>query len=588
MDNEEVAAVFNQIADILEIRGENPFRVRSYRNAAAAIEGLAVSLDAIFRKNPNELETIPGIGKSLHEKIEELLTTGRLSYHEKLLKETPAGLLEELKVSGLGPKKVKRLYQELGIASVEELYDAAKGGKLSRLDGFGKRSEEKILKALDNYKVLKKSSSRFYISVALDKALAVISHLKKHKGVSLVEYAGSLRRWKETIGDVDLLAVCKESARHEDVMEHFVAFKGISEIISRGTTKSSVKLKGGMQLDLRLIEEGSFGAAMQYFTGSKEHNVEIRTRAKKKGLKVSEYGVFDEKTGKTVAAKSEEDVYGSLGLEWITPELRENSGEIEASEAGRLPGLVAERDIRGDLHCHTSYSDGSDSVEELAAAAIDFGYEYIAITDHSKAVGVARGLDEKRLLDQLDEIDAINRRLGKKGQSFRLIKGAEVDIKADGSLDYSPEVLERLELVVGAVHSGFDMERGAMTERIIRAMESGYLNILAHPTGRLINVRRPYELDIEQVVLAARKYGVLLEVNSHPERLDLKDSHCRLARDSGVMLAISTDLHAKDQLDNVSYGVHTARRGWVEKKDVLNTRPLKELMRLLKKGLAGA
>ncbi|MEE9613982.1 MAG: DNA polymerase/3'-5' exonuclease PolX, partial [Thermodesulfobacteriota bacterium] len=505
MENEDIAGIFNEIADILEIKGENPFRVRSYRNAALVVEGLAVSLNSVPE---GDLEKIPAVGKSIHEKIVEMLRTGRCAAHDELLRETPEGLLEMLKLSGVGPKKVALLYKKLGIESVEALEEAARAGALRTLPGMGEKSELKIIKAIEKYKNLMEGSDRFPLVVALAYAHSYVDYIKGLDGVIEAEPAGSLRRWQETIGDVDILVTCQKGV---PVMDRFVAYPEVEEVAAKGETRSTVILKNGLQVDLRVMEEECLGSARQHFTGSKAHNIAVRERAGRMGLKVNEYGVFNEKTGERVAGRTEEEVYEAVGLKWMPPELRENRGEIEAAERGKkLPHLVELKDIKGDLHAHTTASDGASTIEELARAAMAMGYEYIAVTDHSKAVGIANGLDEKRLLRQIGEIDAFNEKLEERGERFRVLKGTEVDIKADGTLDFPEDVLKKLDCVVGAVHSGFDMEREVMTERIIKGMSTGSLNILAHPTGRLIGIREPYELDIERVVAAAAEYGVAL------------------------------------------------------------------------------
>ncbi len=580
MENTEIARIFTEIADLLEIRGENPFRVRSYRNAGLIIEGLPVSLESIVERDEASLEDIPGIGKSIHEKIVEILKTGKCRFHQELLKEVSPGLLEVLKISGIGPKKVKLLADRLGIRSVDDLEKAAREHRLHELPGMGERSEHKILKAVEGYKTLRIASRRFRLSVAYPYARNYVEYLRAVPGIIDIEIAGSLRRWKDTIGDVDILVTCRKGA---DVMKRFIEYPDVREVVARGETKSTVILKVGLQVDLRVLEKKSFGAALQYFTGSKSHNIAVRDRARRMGLKVSEYGVFDERTGRRVAGEKEEDVYRAVGLEWMAPELRENRGEIEAAESGRLPVLVEERDIKGDLHVHTTESDGANTLEEMVEAAIERGYEYIAVTDHSKAVGIAHGLDEKRLLKQTEDIDRLNERLKDSGKRFRVLKGTEVDIRADGTLDLSPDILKRLDCVVAAVHSGFNMTGKKMTERIVKALGTGLVNILAHPTGRLIGTREPYEVDMEKVMSAAKKYGVFMELNSYPERLDLNDSYCMLARDKGILVSIATDSHGSLHLDHVIYGIHTARRGWLEKKDVLNTRSLSELLKLLRR-----
>src|SRR3990167_4207027 len=573
MENADIAKIFEEIADLLEIKNDNPFRVRSYRNAALIIGGFPESMRSIVERDEKELENIKGIGKSIHEKIVEIVKTGKCQFHDELLKELPPGLLELLEVSGIGPKKVQLLYEKLGIQSVDELENAAKKGKLRDLPHMGEKTEEKILKAIQE---LKSRKGRFRLSLALAYAEPLVAYLKKIPGVIQVEPAGSLRRWKDTIGDVDILVTCKKDA---PVMDRFVKYPDVKEIIAKGDTKSTAILKSGLQVDVRVLDEKSFGAALQYFTGSKAHNIAIRDRAKKMGLKISEYGVFEEKTGKKVAGENEEDVYKAVGLPWIPPELRENMGEVEAAERGKLPRLVEPGDIKGDLHVHTNESDGIHTLEEMAAYAMHKGYEYIAITEHSKAVGIARGLDEERVLKQIKEIDRINKQL----KGFRILKGIEVDIKSDGSLYLKDDVLKRLDVVVGAVHSKFNLTQEEMTDRIIKAMATGLLNIIAHPTGRIVGVREPYPVDSARLMNAAKEHGVILELNSYPDRLDLNDSYCRLAKDMGVMVAISTDSHNRLHMDNIRFGVHTARRGWLEKKDVLNTRPLTEVLKILKK-----
>ncbi len=578
MENPEIAKIFSEIADLLEIKGGDQFRIRSYRNASIVIDGLTESLKTLHEKGEKGLDGIPGIGVSLREKIIEMLSTGRCKYHDELLKELPAGILDLLKVSGVGPKKAALLYKELGVASIAELEKAAKGHKLHDLPGLGEKTEQNIVKAIAGLRAV---SGRFNLPVALAHAENFKTHLKKVPGVSAVEAAGSLRRWKDSVGDLDLLVIAKDPA---SVMDAFVNHPDVKDVIAKGETKTSVKLKSGLQVDLRALDKKSFGAAMQYFTGSKEHNIALRDRAKRMGLKINEYGVFVEKTDKRIGGETEEDVYKSVGLPWIPPELRENRGEIEAAEQGRLPELIEIADIKGDLHVHTNESDGSNTLDEIAVAAIKLGYEYVAITDHSRAVGIAHGLDEARALKQIEAIDAFNERLKKSGMRFRFLKGAEVDIRADGALDHGDRVLSRLDCVVGAIHSGFTMSLSDMTGRVIKGIRTGKINILAHPTGRLIGVREAYQVDMEAVMIEAKKYGVALELNSYPERLDLNDVHCKRAKEKGILVAISTDSHSTMHLSNIGYGVHIAGRGWLEKKDVLNTRGLREVVKVLRKG----
>jgi len=577
MENQEIAKIFSEIADLLEIKGGDHFRIRSYRNAAVVIEGLTESLKTLHERGAKGLEGIPGIGASLREKIIEMLSTGKCKYLDELLKELPAGILDLLKVSGVGPKKAALLYKELGVASIAELEKAAKGHKLHDLPGLGEKTEQNIIKAIAGLRAV---SGRFNLHVALSHAEIFKAYLKKIPGVTAVEAAGSLRRWKDSIGDLDILVIAKDSIA---VMDAFVNHPDVKDVISKGETKSSVTLKSGLQVDMRVLEKKTFGAAWQYFTGSKEHNIALRDRAKRMGLKINEYGVFMEKTDKRIAGETEEDVYKSVGLPWIPPELRGNRGEIEAADTGRLPELLEVSDIKGDLHVHTLESDGSNTLEEIAVAAMKLGYEYVAITDHSRAVGIAHGLDETRALKQIEAIDAFNERLKKSGKKFRFLKGAEVDIRGDGTLDHSDKVLSRLDCAVGAIHSGFNMSLADMTGRIIKGIRTSKLNILAHPTGRLIGVREAYQVDMEAVMDEAKKYGVSLELNSYPERLDLNDVFCKRAKEKGILVAVSTDSHSILHMANISYGVHIARRGWLEKKDVLNTRGLKEVERVLRK-----
>lgn len=577
MENADIAKIFHEIADLLEIKGENPFRVRSYRNAGLVIEGLPESVKAIVERNEKELEEIPGIGKSIHEKIVEIIKTGKCSYHQELLKEFPSGLLELLRVQGIGPKKVKLLYEELGIKGIADLEKAGEAGRLRSLPGMGEKTEANILKAIKGLKV---SEGRFKIAVALSYAEPLVEYLKKTPDVFNIQPAGSLRRWKDTIGDIDILVTCKKGA---PVMDRFVSYPEVESVVAKGETKSTVIFKNGLQADVRVLDKKSFGAALQYFTGSKQHNIAIRDRAKKKGLKISEYGVFREKDDKWVTGEKEEDVYKAVGLPWIPPEIRENRGEIEAAEKNRLPALVDIKDIKGDLHIHTKESDGSNTIEEMAEYAIKKGYQYIAITEHSKAVGIAHGLNEKRLVKQIEEIEKVNEKFKMQNAKFTVLKGTEVDIKADGSLDLDKKVLEKLDIVIGVVHSRFNMTEDEMTKRVIRAIESGAVNIIAHPTGRLIAAREPYPVNMKKLMEAAKRNNVIMELNAYPDRLDLNDIHCRLAKDIGVMVAISTDSHNKMQMENIRFGVYTARRGWLEKKDIINTRPLNDLLKILQR-----
>ena len=575
MDNIKIAGIFGEIADLLEVKGDNPFRIRSYRNAALTIENLPVDIKTMYRQDENSLEDLPRIGKALHEKIVEIIETGDCRFHQELLSELPSSLLEMLKIYGLGPKKAHLIFNKLNITDIEGLEFAAQNGLLKSLPGMGEKTEKKILKSIKEFK---QRAGRFNLSTALNHASALIDYLRDVKGVHDVEIAGSLRRKRETIGDIDILVTCDDPA---PVMDGFTQYKEVKEVLLRGNTKSSILLKCGINTDLRVLKKESFGAALHYFTGSQAHNIAIRHRAKKMGLKVNEYGVFREETETKVAGAAEDEVFDALNLKFIPPELRENQGEIEAAERDNLPELIDLRDICGDLHIHTRESDGAETIDEMVLAAMGRGYEYIAITEHSKAVAVARGLDEGRLLKHIDRIDEANKRFNKKG--LHILKGIEVDILSSGELDLGESALKRLDLVVGSVHFGFNMEKDEMTARVIKAFKTGLVDVFAHPTGRLLGKREPYSIDMEAVMEAALRYKVILELNSYPARLDLNDINCKMAKQMGVMVAISTDSHNRMHLDNMKYGVYTARRGWLEKNDVLNTRSYCDLMEILKK-----
>jgi DNA polymerase (family 10) len=572
MENRTIADVFTEIADILEIQGENPFRVRSYRNAARTIADMSQSVEALFRAGEN-LEEIPGIGKSISEKIRELLTTGKSHSLEELRSQIPRGLTELLKLEGLGPKKVKVLYDELNVDSIDRLEKSAQAGRLRDLAGMGIKTEEKILKSIEHYRA---GMGRFKLSVGFQYAEALLRHLKGVPGVKRLDPAGSFRRRRETIGDLDILAICGKGCK---VMDRFTGYGDVAEVLARGETKSSVRLKCGLQVDLRVLEEGSYGAALHYFTGSKAHNVAIRERAKEKGLKVSEYGVFRAKDEKRLSGAEEADVFKAVGLSPIPPELREDRGEIQAAEKGKLPRLIEPSDIRGDLQMHTTASDGKNSILEMARKAKEMGYAYIAITDHSKAVRVAGGMDEKQLAKHLKEIEKADGQIS----GVRILKGVEVDILPDGSLDLKDDILKECDVVLASVHSRFNMEEEEMTRRVIKAIKNPNVKILAHPTGRLILEREPFKINLQAVVKAALDQGVVMEINAYPDRLDLKDVDARMARDLGARLAINTDAHSVMQLELMKFGVFTARRGWIEAKDVINTLPLQGLLKTLRR-----
>jgi len=567
MDNPKIAQIFQEIGDILEILDKDRFRISSYHQAAQTIASLSHDLRDVWHEDPKALQKIPGIGKSLAE----ILKTGDCKDHQQLLKKIDPGMLTLLTIRGLGPKKVKLFYKELKIKNTHDLEKAAKSGKIRELPRMGEKSEKEILKAI---KESRKYQKRMLLSTALREATALINHLKECPAVKRVEYAGSLRRKKETIGDLDILAI---GTKAEEITRYFIAYPEVSKVLVQGKTKTSVLLKSGVQSDLRILPQKSFGAAYHYFTGSKEHNIVIRERAKKKKLKINEYGVFRGK--KMVAGKTEEEIFKSVGLPFIPPEMRENSGEIEAAEKGKLPRLVEQKDIKGDLHVHTNWSDGDSSLKEMVVGAKNAGLSYIAITDHASPIGIVHGLDEKRLRKQIKEIDRLNQKL----KGFRVLKGAEVDILPSGKLHLSDHVLAQLDIVIASIHTRFRLPKKEQTDRILQALQNPHLNILGHPTGRLINKREPIAIDMEAVISEAKKKGVSLELNASPERLDLNDIHCKLAKEKGVKISISTDTHHHGQYALLKFGIATARRGWLTKKDVLNTLPVEKLLKALRK-----
>ena len=571
MENKSIADIFTAIADILEIQGENPFRIRSYRNASRTIEDLSQGLESMVKPGI-KLGEIPGIGKSIREKIEEIISTGKCQFFEELRLQVPSGLTELLRLEGLGPKKVKGLYERLGVDSIDRLEKAAQAGRLRNLSGMGLKTEEKILRSIEKYRA---GMGRFKLSIGFIYAQALLEYLREVPGVKRLDPAGSFRRRKETIGDLDILAICAKGCR---VMERFTQYGEVAEIISKGETKSSVRLQCGLQVDIRVLEEENYGAALHYFTGSKVHNVAIRERGKNSGLKINEYGVFRSQDDKRIGGAQEEDIFKAVGLPFIPPELREDRGEIQAAEQRRLPKLIEMSDIRGDLQMHTTASDGKNSIAEMAKKAKEMGYVYIAITDHSKAVRVAGGLDEKELARHLKEIEKIDG----KTTGIRLLKGVEVDILPDGSLDLKDDILKECDVVLASVHSRFTMEEEEMTRRIIQALKNPHVNVLAHPTGRLILEREAYKVNLQEVFQAALDYGVVLEINAYPDRLDLRDMDARLAKAMGAKLVISTDAHSASQMELMKFGVFTARRGWIEAEDVINTLPLEGLMKILR------
>jgi len=574
--NSDIEEILDTVANLLEIKGENPFRVRAYRNAARTVQGLSQSVAAMVHEG-QDLSELPGVGKDLAGKIAEIVATGTLSLLTELQGELPAGLTDLMKVPGLGPKRVAVLYKELGVTTLDDLAQAAEQGRIHGIEGFGQKTEQSILE--ETAKVRQRQSKRISLVVAEQVAGPLVEYLKQTPGVNDIVVAGSYRRQKETVADLDILAT---GGRNSKVMERFVGYEDVRQLVSQGQTRSTVILRSGVQVDLRVVPQASYGAALMYFTGSKEHNIAIRKIGLAKKLKINEYGVF--RGEKRVAGRTEEEMYAKVGLPFIEPELREDRGEIEAARKGGLPTLLELRDIRGDLHVHTKRTDGHDTIEELVEAARKRGYDYLAVTDHSKHVTVAHGLKPEQVREQVREIDELNESL----KGFAVLKAMEVDILEDGTLDLPDEVLQELDLTVCSVHYKFNLSLKQQTDRILKAMESPYFTILAHPTGRLIGQREPYQVDMEEVMKAAKRNECILEVNAHPERLDLNDVHCKMAKDLGVKVAVSTDTHRLGDLDYMRFGVAQARRGWLEMDDVVNTRSVKELRRYLRKNRRSA
>jgi len=571
MKNQQIAVVFSEIASLLELSGENPFRIRAYQRAALNIGGLSQD---VAEMTDEELRAIPGIGPDLVGKIRQFLGTGRVDLHAELKKEIPSGLLDILRVPGVGPKTAKTLYAKAGVRSLDDLETLTREGKLAGLPGIQKKTEENIRKGIDT---LRKGRERHPLGRAIPIAEDMIRKLRAKTPLSRIAVAGSLRRWKETVKDIDILAT---SAKPEKVMEVFTGLPIVQEVLARGTTKSSVLTADGIQVDLRVVEDGSFGAALQYLTGSKEHNIKLREMASRAGLKINEYGIFRESDGKRIGGKQEGEVYKALRLPFIPPELREDTGEIEAAQRGGLPDLLTVEEIRGDLHVHTKWSDGAHDFDALVRAARKKGYRYIAITDHSKGLGIAHGLDEKRLREQIARIEEVNRTL----RGFRILSGVEVDIRGDGTLDLPDAVLRELDIVIASIHSGFRQSREQITARLLSAVRNPVVGIIAHPSGRLIGERDPYDVDMEALFREAAARGVAMEVNAHPSRLDLSDHHVRMAKRYGIPLVISTDTHVTANFDYMEYGVAVARRGWAVGDDVLNTLPCKNLLKRLRSG----
>lgn len=574
MKNIEIAAIFYAMADILELQ-DVKWKPIAYRKAARAIETLSEPIEEVYKKGGiKALMEIPGVGEAIAKKTEEFILTGKVKEYEKLKKKIPKGLREIMDLQGLGPKKAIRLYKELGINSIEELETAAKEGRIARLEGFGEKTEENIIKAIE---IAKKGKERLPLGVALPIAREIIEELKNTEGVKRIEIGGSLRRRVETIGDIDILAEVTEG---KEIMDRFVSLPNVIEVLAKGEKKSMVVIEKGeykIQVDLRIIESKSFGAALQYFTGNKEHNIELRKIAISKGWKLNEYGIF--KGEKQIAGEEEEGIYEKLGMKWIPPELRENKGEIKAATEDRLPMLIDIKDIKGDLHVHTNWSEGTGTIEEMVQAAKKKGYEYVGIADHSKSERIANGMDERRIQQQIEAVKEIR----KKMKGIQILHSSEVSILPDGSLDYPDDILKRLDYVIVSVHSRFKSSKSEMTNRILKALENKYVKILGHPTGRLINERMPYEVDMDQVMEICREKDIAMEINSFPLRLDLNDVYARKAKENGIKLCINTDAHAVDHLNYIEYGVAVARRGWCKKDDVINTMSFDKLMNWISK-----
>jgi DNA polymerase (family X) len=570
ISNKAIIDKLNELADILDIKGESQFRVRAYRNAARSLSGVTRSLAEMVALN-EDISLLPGIGKSMSEKIEEIVKTGELRQLKELKKQIPDTLVEIMKLEQLGPQRTKILSEELNIRSIEELKIAAKAGKIEHVKGFGKKTAEKILKEIESY-ASKGGSKRIKWSEAELIVKSLLAYLEGK--LEWITVAGSFRRKKETVGDIDLVAVSKNPVK---AMKVFTSYDEVDQILSEGETRSTVKLRSGLQVDLRIVEKNAFGAALMYFTGSKEHTVALRTIAQEQGLKLNEYGIF--KNNKVLASSTEEEVYNIFGMTFIEPELRENKGEIEASMENKLPRLVERKDICGDLHSHTNETDGKNTLEEMANAARAMGYEYLAVTDHSKKVAMARGLDEKRLTRQIAEINNLNENL----KNFRLLKAIEVDILEDGSLDLPDTILKELDLVVCSVHYYRKLTRKKQTQRILKAMQNPFFNILGHPTGRMIGKRDELDVDMEAVMKEAKNSGCFMEINCNPDRLDLNDDYARRAKELGVKISVATDAHSVNSLQYINLGIAQARRGWLQKEDVINTRSLNNLMKLLKR-----
>jgi DNA polymerase (family 10) len=581
MTNKELAKIFNEIADFLAA-DKVEFKPFAYRKAARALEDLQEDVAAVYQRGGlKAVEDIPGIGESTGQKIEEYLKKGKIGYYEKLKRRLPVNWEEMTGVEGIGPKKAKFLYQNLGIKNLADLEAAARKHKIAGLPGFGEKSEANIIQGVE---FRKRSSGRFLLGQILPPAQAAKTKLENIGVFEKVDIAGSLRRRKETIGDVDFLAITIPAAGEKDIeraMDFFTTLPGVEKVWSKGQTKSSVRMGDGFNMDIRILPRESYGAALQYFTGSKEHNIAVRRVAQEIGCKLSEYGLF--RGDKMIAGSDEKGVYEKLGLQWMPPEMRENTGEVEVSARGQLPAVIGYDDLKGDLHCHSNWDGGDDSIARIAAAAQSMGYLYVGIADHTQFLKIENGLDEKKLSERNLEIDKLNNLLEEEGSGFRILKGCEANIMADGSIDIDDAALAQLDFAIAGVHSSFKMDTKQMTQRIIRAMENRHIDIISHPTGRLLQKRPEYQIDFEAICAAARRTGTILEINSSPDRLDLNDQHIRRAKDFGIKMVINTDSHNVSQLRFAEFGIAQARRGWAENEDIINASVVDELLGFMKK-----
>jgi DNA polymerase (family X) len=581
VDNKAIAGILYETADLLEIDGQDSFRIRSYRNAAQSIEALPQQISELISE-PKKVLEIPGIGKGMLQNLQEMFKEGRLSLHAEMLNKYRPSMLDLLKIQGLGPKTIALIWSAYQVCDVEGVEKLAREGKIRVLPRMGEKHEAKLLKAIEDYRRI---AGRFLLDTAEAQAGKIVEHLRGYAGVEKVTPAGSLRRGRETVGDLDILVTgkaCCDDAERQKLIDHIIKLPGLMEIIARGENKVSFRIRGGMQVDVRFLAPESFGAAMQYFTGSKAHNVVLRQRALKMGYTLSEYSLARLEDEKAVAGKTEEEIYSKLKLDYIPPELRENCGEIELAEKHALPVLISQSDLQGDVHMHTIETDGRNTIEEMAEAAKEHGYKYMAITDHSKNLAFANGLDDKRAVEHIERIHAANEKIA----GIKIFAGVEVDILADGTLDLSDSVLEQMDLVIASVHSHFNQTPAEMTDRLLKATGNPNTSLIGHPTGRLLLRRDAYQFDIDAVLKAAAQHKVAMELNAYPDRLDLCDRHLRLAKQYGVKIVINTDSHHTSHLDKIRYGVLQARRAWLTKDDVLNTLPAQKFAKAMKHGWA--